>query len=941
MVLSRLHQELETCTEFKFCVAFATREAVMMLFQQLLELGQRGVYGKVVLSQYLNFTEPGALLQLLKLPHIDLRINTQDNLHAKGYWFAHEGGESLIVGSSNWTATALKVNSELNVRLPLTSSDLLAQEFSAEFDRLYRRSTPVDKAFIETYIKLHREVQRTVVHHQSLARIAADRQLHWAPAVQPNSMQQEALDALAALRARGETRALIVSATGTGKTFLSAFDAAAVRASKLLFVVHRENIARAAMQSFERVFQGSRSLGLYTGNERNIDADFVFSTVQTLSRPQHLQRFGKDAFDYIIVDESHRAGAASYAKFLDHFNPGFLLGMTATPERTDGADIFKYFHYNIPFEVRLQRALEEGMVCPFHYFGIQDLTINGESVEDDSAFSRLVAEERVARILEQISLYGTCDPVVRGLVFCSRVEEAKELAHMFQMRGRPSLALSGSTPEEERERAIQRLEAPVEAVDRLDFLFSVDVFNEGVDIPSCNMVVLLRPTQSAIVFVQQLGRGLRRIEGQEKYLTVLDFIGSYKGNFLIPAALFGDRSYDKDQLRRLLATGNPLIPGTSTISFDRVSKEQVFEAISSASTDALKNLRSDFQAMKARIGRLPMMCDFFEHDGREAFAFARSSGSYYAFAQSMEPTLVPALPRLVCDILEIHARDALNGRCAEEPVLLQLLLKHVRVTRTAWQERVAELSGEIPTRIRWNAACRSLDLRFFRLTHNRQMVDAATVLGVELFEYSEDSIAWTQQGQQVLSSPTLRAFWEDMASYAVLYFTKNLRQSDVYRGFVRGRKYARMDVFRVLGAESNPVAQNVGGYLIAPDQQSCPIFVTYHKDEDIASTVKYEDTFMDPSSMRWFTKNGRNLESPDARFFRKPEGARIPLFVQKNNDEGRTFYYVGDVTPDPNSFLLEWMPSALGKKKSVVTMTLRLDRPVEAILYAYLTSARS
>jgi len=219
------------------------------------------------------------------------------------------------------------------------------------------------------------------------------------------------------------------------------------------------------------------------------------------------------------------------------------------------------------------------------------------------------------------------------------------------------------------------------------------------------------------------------------------------------------------------------------------------------------------------------------------------------------------------------------------------------------------------------------------------MVDAATVLNVDLFEYSEDTITWTQQGRNLLSNPGLATYWADMASYAVHYYAKGLRKSEVNCGFVRGRKYSRMDVFRVLGADSNPVAQNVGGYLLSQDRHTCPIFVTYHKDEEIASTVRYEDTFTSPSSMRWFTKNGRNLESPDVQFFQNPGGARIPLFVQKNNDEGITFYYVGDVSPDPNSFRLEWMPNAIGKRKSVVTMTLHLDRPVEHVLYGYLTSS--
>jgi superfamily II DNA or RNA helicase/HKD family nuclease len=937
LVLSRLQHELEVCDAFKFYVAFATREAVMMLFQQLLDLADRGVSGKILLSQYLDFTEVGALEQILKLPNVELRINTQDSVHAKGYWFRHGSRETLLIGSSNWTARALKLNAELNVQLHLQASDRVAREFAQEFDRRFHRSETVDARFLLRYREVQRVALREVVRLQQTVRIAAEREPHWAPSVAPNAMQKEALASLAGLRARGQTKALIVSATGTGKTYLSAFDALAFRANRLLFVVHRENIARAAMASFERIFQGSRTLGLYTGNERNVDAEFLFCTVQTLSKTAHLDRFSPDHFDYIIVDESHRAGAATYARFLDHFRPKFLLGMTATPERTDGADIFKYFDYNIAFEVRLQRALEEELVCPFHYFGVTDITVNGQHLEEESEFRLLVANERVDRILEQISLYGNFEEVTRGLVFCSRVEEAEELASLFSLRGRPALSISGKNSEVEREQAIRRLEANPQAADRLEFLFTVDVFNEGVDIPSCNLVVLLRPTQSAIVFVQQLGRGLRKDAEGAKYLTVLDFIGNYRRNFLIPVALFGDRSYDRDQLRRLMAVGSPLIPGASTVSFDRIAREQIFEAIQSSAADSLRELKGDYFAMKARLGRRPMMCDFLDHDGRDARAFARQAGSYHAFVRAIDPDLVPPVPQQISEVWAVHARDALNGRCAEEGVLMKLLCRSERVKRDHWREVVRRVTGEVPDDRRWWAACRCLDLRFYRQTQDKKMVEAAEVIGVDLFRYSSEAISWTDPGRSLFEAPGSAEFWFDMATFAERSFASGLQPDTVYRGFVRGRKYSRTDVFRVLGAESNPVAQNVGGYLVAPDRSWCPLFVTYHKDDEISSTVKYEDTFVDRSTMRWFTKNGRTLTSPDVEFFRSPGNARIPLFVQKNNDEGISFYYMGDVQPDPQSFEQRTMPGPNGKSKSVVVMLLHLDHPVDEVLYRYIT----
>jgi hypothetical protein len=230
-----------------------------------------------------------------------------------------------------------------------------------------------------------------------------------------------------------------------------------------------------------------------------------------------------------------------------------------------------------------------------------------------------------------------------------------------------------------------------------------------------------------------------------------------------------------------------------------------------------------------------------------------------------------------------------------------------------------------------------LDLRFYRQTQDKKMVEAAEVIGVELFRYSSEAISWTDPGRSLFEAPGSAEFWFDMATFAERSFASGLKEGSVHRGFVRGRKYSRTDVFRVLGAESNPVAQNVGGYLVAPDRSWCPLFVTYHKDDEISSTVKYEDTFVDRTTMRWFTKNGRTLTSPDVEFFRSPGNARIPLFVQKNNDEGISFYYMGDVQPDPQSFEQRTMPGPNGKSKSVVVMLLHLDHPVDEVLYRYIT----
>jgi len=945
-VSTRLKRELDSCLAFRFYVAFANQEGVATLLQTLLELEMRSIRGRVLVSQYLNFTEPIALRTLLKLKNLEVRIATEGAVHAKGYFFERADRERYILGSSNWTAAALSTNTELNVQIDAAPGSPLAREVAEEFDEQFAKARPLTEDFVRDYEALYREIHETAPPARSVLPVAADTEPTWVRPFRPNAMQLEALAALARLRDAGERKALIISATGTGKTFLSAFDVKAAGARRMLFVVHRENIARAAMASFEKVFGRERTFGLYTGNQRDAQADFLFCTVQTISRIDHLERFAADHFDYVVVDESHRAGAASYARFLNHFEPKFLLGMTATPERTDGADIFRYFDHNIGYEIRLQRALKEEMLCPFHYFGVTDLVVAGEVVDDKTDFNRLAAPERVGRILEKAELYGCHDGIVRGLVFCSRVEEARTLSAEFNRRGYRTQALDGESSEDLREDCIRRLEADVDDPRRLEYLFSVDIFNEGVDIPLCNQVIFLRPTKSSIVFVQQLGRGLRRVEGRTKYLTVIDFIGNYQNNFLIPVALFGDRSYDKDRLRRLVFGGNEGLPGTSTVNFDRIALDRIFESINVARTTLARDLRADFEALRVRLGRVPLMCDFVEHDLRDPIAFAEAGangsdhrGSFYAFARRQAPAQVPLLSRAAGKVLAAYTTDALNGKSIEEVLLLGRLLDGNQAGRDVLDEEQRALTGGALDPVHWVSVARSLDLRFSREKDGGRLVTIGEHLGVSLVETDGDTFRAGRDLLRFLEEPGLRVYLEDLCAYARGKFFQDFRPEAYVRGFVRYRKYGRSDVFRILGADENPVAQNVGGYMVDSARRWCPVFVTYHKKADIAATTQYEDEFESPRVLRYFSKNRRTLKSPDVVFFRTAGTAqRIPIFVQKSNDEGIEFYYLGDGHPDPDSFEQLTLKDGKGASIPVVRMAIELDRPVEESIYEYIVN---
>ena len=472
-VLTTIENELRSCDEFFFSVAFVTQSGIISILSILSELKAKGIKGRIITSQYQNFTEPSALRKLLEFENIELRIVTEGNFHAKGYIFRHEDSFSFIIGSSNLTQNALGANKEWNLKLSSMENGSVMQNIIREFDYTFDNATIVDNAWIDAYDEIYNTSKRAGI---SAAR-QEENNIIDLQKINPNKMQVEALRSIEALRNSKKDKALLISATGTGKTYLSAFDVKKFSPEKFLFVVHRENIARAAMKSFKNVLGHNISTGMLTGGIHEMDAQYVFATIQTLAKEQILHSFDKDSFDYIVIDEVHRSGAPSYQKVLEYFQPKFLLGMTATPERTDGYDIFDLFDHNIAYEIRLNRALEENMLTPFHYFGVSEITVNGALLDDNADFNHLVCTERVERIAEAAEFYGHSGDRVKGLIFCGRKEEAKTLSQEFNEKGYSTLALTGENSEDDREEAIERLETD-DSENHLDYIFTVDIFND-------------------------------------------------------------------------------------------------------------------------------------------------------------------------------------------------------------------------------------------------------------------------------------------------------------------------------------------------------------------------------------------------------------------------------------------------------------------------------
>ena len=924
-VISTLKQELRNCSEFWFYTAFVTSSGVACLKQELLDAEARGTAGKILVSKYQDFTEPEALRDLMRFKNLELRIAEYGSMHAKGYFFRHAHGETHVIGSSNWTANALCTNQELNIAIAVPKKDTLSDAISEEFSAQFASSTPVTASFINGYE--HDRAQQPVLVGQV---VRETRQ-----SLVPNAMQLEACDRITNIIDAGERRALVISATGTGKTYLAAFHAQRLDAKRLLFVVHRENIARKAMRSFKNVFHDTRTYGLYTGHEKCGDADFVFSTVQTLSREKHLRQFNADTFDYVVIDESHRAAASSYKKFTDYFSPKVLLGMTATPERTDGGDVFGLFDHNVAYEIRLQQALEEEMLSPFHYYGISDIAIDGVVVDEKTDFSKLASEQRIDHIVENAERYGHWGSKRRGLIFCSRVDEAKEISEGLNRRGLRTVALSGADSEQSREDAIQRLEC-TDGPNSLDYIVTVDIFNEGIDIPAVNQVLMLRPTTSAIIFVQQLGRGLRRLDGKDKYLTVIDFIGNYQNNYLIPIALYGDTTYDKDRLRRLVYSGDNFLPGASTVSFDQITRERIFSSINSSNAHLLKDLKADFNALRVRLGRMPMMVDFQSNGLREPQQFGTyAKGSYRDFLKKIIPDeLSDEIDAVNEEYLAVLSKEILNGSSIEEPLVLLQLCSQEDCLIADLVQRV-NTYGINTSEMRIRAAAGAVNLMFSMTRVDGKRVSVRRKLESDWLNSSATRVFREEKFNELLQQDTQK-FLVDVATYSLNLFLQGLDPGEVVQSFVRYRRYSRSDVFRLIGKEENPVAQNVGGYLHVKECSAFPIFVTYEKEDDISPGTKYEDHFKSPSVLHYFSKNKRRLSSPDMMFLQSvadEEAAFVPIFVKKNNDEGTDFYFLGQAQPIKGSFKEDTMPSG----HSVVRLDLKLAHAVPEELYNYLT----
>ena len=906
-LLKNLNYHLLHSLSFIFAVAFITEAGLLMLKTQFDTLAKHNIRGKIITSTYLKFNQPKIFAELLKLKNVEVRVLDEQPVHMKAYIFKNVHTSTVILGSGNLTANALVTTEEWHTISTLPSDDLFNQAIELRLSQLWQKAKPISTMWIEQYQKSWVPLVKPTIgiEQQSIE-------------VQPNSMQIKALQAIAKLRTKNAQKALVVSATGTGKTFLAAFDVKQANAQRVLFIAHREQLLQQAKKTFMQVLGGNeKDYYVYVGQQNGIQtqAKYIFASIQTLTR--HTNDFAHNAFDYILIDETHRASAPSYQVILSYFSPKFLLGLTATPERTDGFNVYELFDYNLAYEINLKDALLAEMLVPFHYIGVTDYEIDGQLIDEVLDIKYLVIDERVDYIIEKATYYGFSGHLLQGLIFVSRQQEGQILADKLTQRGWPAKYLGAQHSAKERTQAVNDLKSG-----KLKYLITVDLFNEGIDIPTINQIIMLRPTQSRIIFLQQLGRGLRKSNNKE-YVTVLDFIGNYQQNYLIPQAFLNEHFNDKEVLRQQLQ--QLILVGTTTINFEEIAEKQILMAVNTASFDNLKLLRQQFKDISDRLGRFPMMIDVLETKNINVEDIIKKFKTYPDFLRKMGIKDIPHFTTDVQELLKFINQELIVGARIHELVILKALLTKKRLAKT---EILALINTYFANQATLPSVMRVLGI-----------VDYYTKADLKKYGTKAKISNINNMWQLDIEVDKVSKLWLlDALNTGIKRIEHNFETT---KQFTYQQRYSRKEVIRNLNWQHDLPSLDIGGYKYDQHTHTLPIFITLDKKDTDIISVEYQNQFIDNKRIPFFSKPQRTLASMTESILFKSatNNLQLEVFVKKSDDEGKHFYYLGGAIVDQKG---TQETTLLNKKKNkleaVVRFELILKQPVPADLYHYLIS---
>ena len=612
-----MKESFKKAKKIDIIVSFLMESGVKLLEQDLIELKTKNIPIRILTGNYLNITQPSALYRLKDIfgDSADLRFFNEPNrsFHAKSYFFEYEDGADMYIGSSNLSKSAFTSGVEWNFKLDKLTHQVEYERYHQVFEDLfYNHSIKITDAELDFYSKNWKKnkiYQTTPFPNTNFTEVAADEAPSYVTDLySPRGAQIEALYHLKKTREEGFDKGLVVAATGIGKTYLAAFDSREYK--RILFVAHREEILKQAEKSFKNVRPMSER-GFFIGTQKDTTKDIIFASVQSLGKNDSLKLFQPDYFDYIIVDEFHHAVAQNYQNIINYFQPRFLLGLTATPERLDSKDVLAICDYNLVYEAPLKKAINQGWLVPFRYYAIFDETVNYETIDYRNG------KYQTTQLEEALSIHKRADLIfshykkyrsTRAMGFCMSKHHAEFMADYFVKHGVSACAVySGDegVHNTAREKALSKL-----VKGEINVIFSVDMFNEGLDIASLDMVMMLRPTESPTIFLQQLGRGLRLYKDKH-YLNVLDFIGNYKKANFSPYLMTGA---SKSQFKKAsdVIKEDALLPEDCIMDFD-FRLIDLFEKMDRSSIKIEKLLVEEYERIKAELGHRPSRTELFTY----------------------------------------------------------------------------------------------------------------------------------------------------------------------------------------------------------------------------------------------------------------------------------------------------------------------------------------
>ena len=831
-----LARRIDGAERVDLAVAFAMDSGVRLIEPWLRDLLARGGQLRLVVGDYMDVTEPAALWRLSDLEGATLRVfeTGAGSFHPKAWLFrAADKSGAAIVGSSNLSATALTSGVEWNLH-----SESAADEVEIAFEALLAH--PQTKPLTPDWIARYLARRRTAPLPEFAQRVVADEAPQLPP--QPHHIQNAALGALRKTRADGHETGLVVLATGLGKTWLAAFDSRSF--ARVLFVAHREEILTQAMASFRRIRPEAR-FGRYDGTEKDGSADILFASIQTLGREGHLRRFAPDAFDYIVVDEFHHAAASSYRGLLEHFTPQFLLGLTATPDRSDGADLLALCGDNLVYQCDLFEGIDDRLLSPFRYLGVPDdvdyeqIPWRSSRFDPDALEAALATESRAANALDQFNRHRE-GPAIG---FCCSLRHADFMAQYFSARGLRAMAVHSGPQSAPRSTSLEQL-----GRGEIDILFAVDMFNEGVDVPQIGTVMMLRPTESAIIWLQQLGRRLRQIEG--KVLRVIDYIGNHRIFLTKLRALLTAGPGDRSLALKLdqIIDGTLPLPAGCSITYDLKVIEILRDLLRPKA--ASDDLEAQYRDFRLRHGTRPTAAEI----GRMGFDPARNGhGGWFDFVRDMGDPVEP-------NVLTTHGP------------LLRQIERDAALTAPALSAAVASLKGR-------SAAPEGLDAwalsPFFRRDGDRLAPTRPDTTGA-LADMVEELADWRLASLRAL----IRSAAEDAAKFQ--------------EAPTLWREYLREDIPPLFGAVFNPGNWNSG---IVRLERNLILLTTLQKG-NLSVGGHYEDAFLSPTRMQWQSQNQTTRDSLVGRILSGVEaGYRVHLFVRNGklrNGKAAPFLYCGN-----------------------------------------------